>query len=554
MFYLLVTLWMTRPVVQYARTSVAGFPGDNLYYLWLLDWYHRSLVHLRWPLDVPTLNAPAGWNLAYNEVNFALALGLPGFLFGGAALAYNVRFWLSFVLSGIFTAIWVWRLTRRMTPSAVAGLIFAFTPYRMSHAFGHLDLLGTEWLPLYFLCLTELLRGGSRRWAIGAAVSLAAFACTTEYYLYMSVLLSLPLTLLMLRLRPETLFDRRVWTNVAVGAAIAAPLVLAIIWPYLHLARQGLIVLHTLQNVSGWSASPSDFLLPTPVHWLVGDWVNGHFDRHLWIESTVNVGVVPLALAIAGWWSARRGHDDTRLIARTCFFAAVVAFVLALGTDLHWLGRRVGVPVPIFLRRFTGGDALVPVLLPGYLLFKYLPFYAGMRVWMRWGIYVNLFLAILAGLGFDRLTRGRSRPFAAAAFAIVCVLVLAEFAQKPYPLTAVEGRPVDTWLETQRDRGTLIQLPADELSDGPHIFYTMFHGHPYVGAAFSPFPTPQFIRIEPSLRTFPSPGSMETMKSLGVRWVVIDLARYPPSIRDEAIGLGLVPMTELSGQLVMLLR
>src|SRR4029453_18612689 len=141
--------WMTRPLVFQARTAIPGGPGDNLYYLWIIDWYHTAIVNRLPAYHTPVLNAPEGWNLAFNEMDLSAVLGLPGYWFGGAALAYNIRFWLSFVLSGLLTAIWVRRLTGRLAPGIVAGMLFAFLPYRLAHAYGHLDLLGTEALPAY---------------------------------------------------------------------------------------------------------------------------------------------------------------------------------------------------------------------------------------------------------------------------------------------------------------------------------------------------------------------------------------------------------------------
>ena len=74
---------------------------------------------------------------------------------------------------------------------------------------------------------------------------------------------------------------------------------------------------------------------------------------------------------------------------------AVVAFILALGTDFHWLGQAVMVDVPEFLRPWHPYPQTL-IHLPGYLLFKYLLFYANMRVWMRYGIFVMLFISVLA--------------------------------------------------------------------------------------------------------------------------------------------------------------
>jgi hypothetical protein len=314
-----------------------------------------------------------------------------------------------------------------------------------------------------------------------------------------------------------------------------------------------LIAPHELSDVSGWSASPSDFLLPSRLHWFFGDWVTTEFKADVWIERTLYVGLTPIVLAVIGWWSARRGGRSVALVARTCAVAAAVAFVLALGTDLHWLGHAVEVPVPHLARVWLDSDVQqISVRLPGYLLFRYLPFYASMRVWMRWGIYVSLFLSVLAGLGFDSLTRRQPWRRTAVMTGIVALLVILEFSQKPYPVTTVEGRPVDRWLAGQADGGTVVQLPSDELGRPQDTFYTMFHRHPFVGAFFSAFPSPQYNRIEPALRAFPDDVSVDMMARLGVRWVVVDMTRYPrpDAVEEKAIQLGLQPVVEIEHQSV----
>lgn len=83
--YAAVTLWMTRPLIGSAFSAVAGWPGDNLYFTWLVNWYHQSIALGQLPVRVPTLNVPEGWNIAYNEMTPTMALlGIPGF-FGGAS-------------------------------------------------------------------------------------------------------------------------------------------------------------------------------------------------------------------------------------------------------------------------------------------------------------------------------------------------------------------------------------------------------------------------------------------------------------------------------------
>jgi len=49
----------------------------------------------------------------------------------------NFSILVSFILSGLGMYLWVRRLTGNTTASIIAGSIFAFAPYRMSHLLGH---------------------------------------------------------------------------------------------------------------------------------------------------------------------------------------------------------------------------------------------------------------------------------------------------------------------------------------------------------------------------------------------------------------------------------
>ncbi len=567
LLYLLVTLWMTRPVVTHAFTAVAGWPGDNLYFVWLLEWYRDALGRGHLPLHVPQLNVPEGWTLAYNEMSPAVILpGLPGFLVSGAAFAYNVTFWLTFVLSALFTAIWVYRLIGRYPPAIVAGLMFGFAPYRLSHAMGHLNLLGTHWLPLYFLAITEVLTGGGAGWAVVTAVAIVGLAGTSQYYLYMTALISVPYAAVILRARSGWTRDARLWRRAGIAAAIAVPVVLLLELPYFALAKQGTLATHDIRTVAGWSASPTDYFLPSPQHWAVGGWIDAHFDRRLWIENTITPGFVAIVLAALGWRVRRSA--GAAVASRAIVLCLAVAFVLSLGTDWHWLSRTVRVPTPTALRDVVGTDRM-PIPLPGLVLFNVLPFYGGMRVWMRWGIYVGLFLSVLAAFGIDRLTRNRRAWTGVAIAAAIGVLVLLEFGQRPYTVATVGPRPVDTWLAARPDSGPLVQLPPAELLDPEHTLYTVYNRQPFVGAPFSDlalhargglsFPqlkSPLYTHVEERLLRFPEPDTIEMLHGLGVRWVIVDLTKYPDAaaLKSGAIRAGLQPMYEAGGQLVFRMR
>ena len=109
----------------------------------------------------------------------------------------------------------------------------------------------------------------------------------------------------------------------------------------------------------------------------------------------------------------------------------MISAILALGTTLHVFGQRVYLPVPqaveeafsrlmiILSSKLALHPAVysslrpasaIPIPLPGFLAFLFLPLFSAMRHWYRFGVITTLAVAILAGLGAAILLRqSRSR-------------------------------------------------------------------------------------------------------------------------------------------------
>ena len=103
---------------------------------------------------------------------------------GSPILAYNVAFLLSYVLSGLGAYLLAFVLTRCHGASFVAGVAFAFAPYRLSHT-QHLQLLSSYWMPVAIAALHLYIATiRSWRWAALFAVSLAAAGARSGYYLF----------------------------------------------------------------------------------------------------------------------------------------------------------------------------------------------------------------------------------------------------------------------------------------------------------------------------------------------------------------------------------
>lgn len=557
LYFSAVTVFMTWPLAARMLDSMVGQMGDNIYFVWMIGWMKKALFELHTnPFNVWFLNYPEGWNMAYTEITPAqLALALPFSFLGGATFAYNMALLLTFVLSGLGMYLWVRQMTGSRAAGLISGTIFAFLPYRFAHfLIGHLNLSGTQWFPLYFYGLFGMLnphRPASRGKAVLAGVALGLIALTSQYYLYMAILVSAVIGVAyLIRYRQSRLKDAAFWKALALLALASLPLIAAGSLPYLQLSQQGGLPNRNLGIVRPYSASPTDFLLPSTDHFLWGKWVGEHFNRHMWVEGTLYIGAAALVLAVLAWVKRRRLAQGWAL--PLMLWGGLFALVMAMGTDFHWNGSPVEIPTPGFLKGLISRET-IPTLLPGYFMFQYFPLFAKLRALMRFGVFVLVFTSAAAGMGaawlLERIHATRRTWVTVGLLA----MVLLDFYPGPYSeFAAVKARPVDEWLANQPGQGAVIQFPFVMGEDQDQTYYTLVHGKPFVGGFFNAFPPPQYARIRPIMENFPDEQSVTMLDDLGVGYVLIDQASYGDreAIRKRIEALGLRFVIELGGQMV----
>ena len=101
---------------------------------------------------------------------------------GNPILCYNLLFLSTFVLSGLGMYQLVHELTGNRTAGFVAGLVFAFAPYRLPQS-SHLHVLSSQWMPFV---VYGLMRYFSSRRLLplgGAALALVLQNLSSGYYL-----------------------------------------------------------------------------------------------------------------------------------------------------------------------------------------------------------------------------------------------------------------------------------------------------------------------------------------------------------------------------------
>ena len=153
------------------------------------------------------------------------------------------------------------------------------------------------------------------------------------------------------------------------------------------------------------------------------------------------------------------------------------------------------------------------------------------RVPSRFMLLAVLGLAVLAGIGFDRLTAGLT-PRRRSLFATIAgVWLVAEFAAIPLgtePLR-VEIPSVDRWLAGRPTPFVVAEVPlADERRYTEYMLHSTAHWQKTV-EGYSGLRPPLHALLYRQLRDFPDEASLDTLTQIGVNYIVVHTDLYPPA-------------------------
>jgi len=553
-FFIALTCVFTRPLVSHVRTHFPGGHGDNLYFIWQIEWFKRAIFDLRQlPIKSHLLNHPYGYNLATTEMTpLQLAFGIPFALFGNPVLGYNISILSTFVLAGLTMYAWVFSLTKSHLASLAAGSVFSFLPYHIAHVLiGHLNISGIQWFPLYFWGFTAILleRSFSKKNMFLFAGGLSAIALTSIYYFYMTVFLSAILMIFyFLFIDPRAFKDWDMWKQFLLGGLMSVPFLVVGVGPYL-VFYGGSATSRNFQSVMVFSASILDYVLPFTRQFFLGEWVWKNFPRDLWNEATLYLGL-PAMVSAAFAWTRKKERRPLLTLILVGFLTAVI---LSFGTNVMWKEQPVQFDPPDWLVDIFPGEKGI-ILLPGYVLYRFMPYYDLMRVWMRYGIFAILFCSAAAGIGFNLMLKKIPKKKRSLAGIGILLLVLLDLYGKPMKISSIGPRVVDEWLDDQ-PQGGLVQLPYDLSLSETHFFYTLYHEKSLVGAVPA-FPSQRFLDLRLDLESFPSDRSLAALEENQVRYVLVDEASMP--VDDDFIAfceqLGMPFQGSFGGQSVFIIE
>jgi hypothetical protein len=517
-----LSVFMTWPALRDPAHTYPSIGSDPLILVWAIAWAGHGLAHM--PVHVFNGNAfyPAPLSLAFSDS--MLGYG-PVRLFGrgpGSVLVdYNLVYVAALALTGVGGYALARQLGAEPLGAAVAGLGFAFAPWRAAQSdWLHVESTGQLAVSLAMLArghgLSFRCRKGPWRplwvalgWLFAAWQVSIGFQNGLPFAYLLAVITLATLAYCLLRRRP-----RPPWRLVMAeftGGALFCAVTAFMATPYLAVARTDAdAVQYTrgLGAVQGRSPTWRQLLEPPDVS---GTWTWLAGSHQGWTLDLLLPGYVLITLAVIGlFYSAWLVRWRVTLAAGTAIFT-----MLALGTNLAGNGEAGFV----FLWRHAPGWAADRA--PGWLI-----------------VFVTLGLSVLAAGAVTRLAgqcapdgpRSRAGALRLAAAGVLPLLVLAEGYCR-IPQTTVPPVPV----AMKHAPGPLIVLPATSTSDKTVMVWSAMTGFPEIGNGSSGIEPDSVTYMRTEMTGFPDVTSVTYLRSHHFRSVVVlkDQTAIPASARID---------------------
>lgn len=586
-----LTSALTWPYVTRLKNAVSG-RNDPYLVAWTLWWDYHATFNDPLNLFHPPIFFPYRYALAFSEHCYGIALVLfPLFAFGLRPLTvHSVAIFLGFVLSGYGA----FRLARTLTQSSsvawIAGIIFAFVPYRFT-MLGQLMYMFSVWIPLLFEALILFLRERSNKHAIWLGVTFFMLGLSTVSWFLWSMIPFAVIGAIYLT-RHRLWRERNIWRRGAIALSAASLALAPFLLPY-FIASKLYGFKRRVDEVKAHSA--------LPMHWLVAPGPNkfwkgmGASFPDAW-KFEMFPGVLPLLLPLAEFFSGAQPKvvtttsEKNRKIKWIWILDAVIVIcfavsVLALGFDgseafgkvfrfvtseriLSLLSiavlTRLCLAYPKILRRGEGRNLIetiqssrradafwvgLSLTIIGFLyslgyntffyriLYDLMPGFKSMRAPMRGAIFAYLGLSILGGLGVKRISeRVRwGRVKASTIYVIVGLMLLIEFNAAPLYFVRGEVYPDQLTLRLKDTpmRGGIAYLPMTLDLNHQYTLRQADHLKPLITATSS-FNPPDAEEIERITASGPIPEKlMDMLERIPASYLVVVNRLIPPERRTD---------------------
>ncbi len=571
--YVVIAIAWTWPLASGLAHDVAGDFGDPLLNAWILAWDATHLGRGWWNANIFFPHPVA---LAYSEHLLPQALSiLPIYwITANPILCYNLVLLSTFVLSGLGMFLLARAMTGRADAAFVAGVAFAFAPYRIA-SLPHVQVLSSAWMPFALFGFRRYFETRRLRALAGGSAAWLLQNLSCGYYLIF-------FTPVVLAYLAWELIVRRAGARVALTVLAACALVAAatapFLLPYVELRQLGFPP-RPLREVVRFSADTFAWFTADPNVRLWGGvaraWpaAEGALFPGLTIAALAVAAALGVRFAAPAELLARRRASPVALlpflvvavplfnlhapfvrinnVERTLAFATAAAVAIAASSrslraaTIAWLASPVGffTLVGVFAFAMSVGPDVhargrsVAQGVPYALAYWHVPGFDGVRVPARFGMIAAFALAALVPFAV------RTRTVAV----IACVLIVLESAATPMPmnqndtsyahahLAPLPGRvalddrrDLDALLAALRPATPIVELPLGEPAfDVRYMLASTRHWKPLVNGYSGGMPA-DYAQLDQRLaEMFSRPeAAWQALVSTGAAVVVVHEAFF----------------------------
>jgi hypothetical protein len=532
-----LTLAMTFPLWLRPASTMLSYGADADLVLWILSWNAHAFLHQPFALFDANIYYPHRDTLAFAEnlIGTAFFSAPVQWITGSPVLALNAVSLLSCLLCGIGA----WALGRRIglgtAGAIIAGIVFAFSPPRFLRI-SQIHLTTVHWIPFGLATLHAYLDRGRPRDLKLTALFFTLQALSSGHGAVFMMVACGGLLLYRVALGEPLRFWRRVRDLGVTGLLLLLPVVLIAI-PYRRVrAEMGFV-----RQLRDWGIPPTSFLAsPSHVHaWLAAQVPDARILQTAAAYLFPGVLVLLLAAvallarpaglpdgggprpaagepAISGrWW---RGLQVRHRTNATAFYG-----LLTLVTVLLSIGPPLGIWPLVFG-------------LPGF---------DSIRVPSRFTILGVLGLAMLAGIGLERLCALLRPAHRRAAAVIAGALLMAEFLVAPLRVIPYQLNvsAIDRWVATQSAPSVVAEVPVVDSADALRaegrqaifMLHSTAHWQKTVHG-YSGFRSPAHAELYEHLLRFPTEEGLRALADFGVTRIIVHASAYDPADWREVEG------------------
>jgi hypothetical protein len=561
--FVLLTFLMLHPLPLKMGNSLVDF-GDSILNTWIMSWdIHKIPTNIKDFFDA-NIFYPHKRTLAYSEHLFASSLlALPIWLISkNMVFGFNFILLFSFVICGYGTYLLTYELTKNRLAGFIAGIIFAFCPFRFSRLY-HLQVLTAQWIPFAFLYLLRFFRDPRWKHLLLFSLFFVLQALSCGYYaLFLSLFVGITI-IYFLALKKE-LRQVNVINKIIVSLVVCFLIILPFFYPYIEV-RKEMGFHRSLSEATDLSAYGVSYLAAPPNN-LLWSKITKTFGKP---EGYLFPGIMALFLSIFGLWKApRHALPKKKLywkfnLAILGLFAFYTALFLLSDIKKAGMLTHTLLIYPLFLliitrividrriRQLTTEHLFFLVLTffgivfslgpvihigtkslcygPYHILYSFFPGFDGIRVVSRLAIMAMLGIGVLAGYGVKKLAnRGNTKILAV----IIPLLILGEYFSKvPLNATGDERAQINLnnppqvyrWLGDQEGNFAILELPCPNLwYDYMYMYYSTYHWKSLVNG-HSGYDHPEYSIMRQLFENFPTEYAIELFKKLGIEPIKMKL-------------------------------